>query len=111
MGNKSNRKTFLSKNIISRIYCGKRQTVTMSDNNDLKFGCLFDIDGVLLRGKTPIPVAAEAMKMIYKNGQFTVPTVFLHERLWTAGAESCFIDGGVGSRCGSGPSDHEPVPS
>merc|ERR1712130_794135 len=76
MGNKSNRKTFLSENIISRVYCGKRQTVTMSDNNDLKFGCLFDIDGVLLRGKTPIPVAAEAMKMIYKNGQFTVPTVF-----------------------------------
>jgi len=76
MGNKSNRKTFLSENIISRINCGKRQTVTMSDNNDLKFGCLFDIDGVLLRGKTPIPVAAEAMKMIYKNGQFTVPTVF-----------------------------------
>jgi len=43
---------------------------------ETKFGCLFDIDGVLLRGKTPIPVAAEAMKMIYKNGEFTVPTVF-----------------------------------
>ena len=31
-----------------------------------KFGLLFDIDGVLLRGKEPIPVAADAMKMIYK---------------------------------------------
>lgn len=41
-----------------------------------KFGLLFDIDGVLLRGKTPIPEAIEAMKMVYKDGQFVVPTVF-----------------------------------
>ena len=31
-----------------------------------EFGLLFDIDGVLLRGKEPIDVAAEAMQMIYK---------------------------------------------
>merc|ERR1711962_1398357 len=41
-----------------------------------KFGLLFDIDGVLLRGKEPIPVAADAMKMIYKDGDFIIPTVF-----------------------------------
>jgi len=41
-----------------------------------KFGLLFDIDGVLLRGKTPIPEAIDAMKMVYKDGQFVVPTVF-----------------------------------
>ena len=35
-------------------------------NADKKFGLLFDIDGVLLRGKEPISVAPEAMKMIYQ---------------------------------------------
>ena len=36
-----------------------------------EFGLLFDIDGVLLRGKEPIDVAAEAMQMIYKvNSSF-----------------------------------------
>jgi len=41
-----------------------------------EFGLLFDIDGVLLRGKEPIDVAAEAMQMIYKDGDFIIPTVF-----------------------------------
>ena len=35
-----------------------------------EFGLLFDIDGVLLRGKEPIDVAAEAMQMIYKVCSF-----------------------------------------
>jgi ribonucleotide monophosphatase NagD (HAD superfamily) len=34
--------------------------------NKSKFGLLFDIDGVLLRGKTPIPVAKEAIQMAVK---------------------------------------------
>ena len=38
----------------------------MSDSTGKKFGLLFDIDGVLLRGKEPIDVAPEAMKMIYQ---------------------------------------------
>ena len=53
------------KNTNTRTLSQRRyQIITME--NQPKFGCLFDIDGVLLRGKTPIPVASEALKMIYK---------------------------------------------
>ena len=42
------------------------------------FGFLFDIDGVLTRGKTVIPAAKRALKKITdSNGEFTVPTVFV----------------------------------
>ena len=43
-----------------------------------KFGILFDIDGVLLRGETAIPCAKFAMKNLIdeNNGNFIVPTVF-----------------------------------
>lgn len=39
---------------------------------------MFDIDGVLLRGKTPIPYAKEAMQnLLDKSGKkFAVPAVF-----------------------------------
>lgn len=39
---------------------------------------MFDIDGVLLRGKTPIPTAAAAMKSLMSTNQreFEVPCVF-----------------------------------
>ncbi|KFV45898.1 Cat eye syndrome critical region protein 5, partial [Tyto alba] len=37
------------------------------------FGFLFDIDGVLVRGKTPIPF----QKLVNSQGQFLVPVVFV----------------------------------
>jgi len=42
------------------------------------FGIIFDIDGVLLRGKTPIPCAKDAIRSLMdeKNLDFVVPTVF-----------------------------------
>ncbi|XP_027323758.2 haloacid dehalogenase-like hydrolase domain-containing 5 isoform X1 [Anas platyrhynchos] len=42
------------------------------------FGFLFDIDGVLVRGKTPIPAAKSAFqKLVNSQGQFLVPVVFV----------------------------------
>ncbi|XP_051874218.1 haloacid dehalogenase-like hydrolase domain-containing 5 [Pristis pectinata] len=42
------------------------------------FGLLVDIDGVLVRGKTPIPAAREAFKKIVNpKGEFLVPVVFV----------------------------------
>ncbi|XP_063283647.1 haloacid dehalogenase-like hydrolase domain-containing 5 isoform X2 [Pelobates fuscus] len=42
------------------------------------FGLLFDIDGVLVRGKTPIPAAKKAFqKLVDNKGQFLVPVVFV----------------------------------
>uniref|UniRef100_H2ZHK3 Uncharacterized protein n=1 Tax=Ciona savignyi TaxID=51511 RepID=H2ZHK3_CIOSA len=42
-----------------------------------KFGIMFDIDGVLLRGKTPIPGAAEALKLLKnEEAEYDVPAVF-----------------------------------
>ncbi|XP_033878745.3 haloacid dehalogenase-like hydrolase domain-containing 5 [Acipenser ruthenus] len=42
------------------------------------FGLLFDIDGVLVRGKTPIPAAKKAFqKLVNPQGQFLVPVVFV----------------------------------
>ncbi|XP_076865583.1 haloacid dehalogenase-like hydrolase domain-containing 5 isoform X2 [Brachyhypopomus gauderio] len=43
-----------------------------------RFGLLFDIDGVLVRGKTPIPAAQKAFrKLVDSKGQFVVPLVFV----------------------------------
>ena len=43
------------------------------------FGLLFDIDGVLIRGKKPILAAKRAFqnKLLNGNGKFRVPTVFV----------------------------------
>ncbi|CAN8185909.1 unnamed protein product [Coccothraustes coccothraustes] len=42
------------------------------------FGFLFDIDGVLVRGRTPIPAARAAFrKLVSPQGQFLVPVVFV----------------------------------
>lgn len=55
-------------------YCG-----TVSDGKPQPgFGLLFDIDGVLVRGKTPIPAAKKAFqKLVNSQGQFVVPVVFV----------------------------------
>uniref|UniRef100_A0A665VR92 Haloacid dehalogenase-like hydrolase domain-containing 5 n=1 Tax=Echeneis naucrates TaxID=173247 RepID=A0A665VR92_ECHNA len=42
------------------------------------FGLLFDIDGVLVRGRMPIPAARKAFeKLVDSQGQFVVPLVFV----------------------------------
>lgn len=42
------------------------------------FGLLFDIDGVLVRGRMPIPAAKKAFsKLVNSQGQFVVPVVFV----------------------------------
>ncbi|XP_072522168.1 haloacid dehalogenase-like hydrolase domain-containing 5 [Salminus brasiliensis] len=42
------------------------------------FGLLFDIDGVLVRGRTPIPAAKKAFqKLVDSKGRFVVPVVFV----------------------------------
>lgn len=42
------------------------------------FGLLFDIDGVLVRGKTPIPAAKQCFKnLVDHSGKYKVPVVFV----------------------------------
>ncbi|XP_044137296.1 haloacid dehalogenase-like hydrolase domain-containing 5 [Bufo gargarizans] len=49
-----------------------------ASNSSPSFGLLFDIDGVLVRGRNPIPGAAEAFrKLLDSNGKLAVPVVFV----------------------------------
>lgn len=42
------------------------------------FGLLFDIDGVLVRGRTPIPAAKQCFKnLVDQNGRYKMPVVFV----------------------------------
>lgn len=42
------------------------------------FGLLFDIDGVLVRGRTPIPAAKQCFRnLVDRQGKFKVPVVFV----------------------------------
>ncbi|XP_018519515.1 haloacid dehalogenase-like hydrolase domain-containing 5 isoform X1 [Lates calcarifer] len=42
------------------------------------FGLLFDIDGVLVRGRTPIPAAKQCFRnLVDRNGKYKVPVVFV----------------------------------
>ncbi|XP_036007698.1 haloacid dehalogenase-like hydrolase domain-containing 5 [Fundulus heteroclitus] len=42
------------------------------------FGLLFDIDGVLIRGRTPIPEAKQCFRnLVDRNGKYKVPVVFV----------------------------------
>ncbi|XP_061577416.1 haloacid dehalogenase-like hydrolase domain-containing 5 [Cololabis saira] len=42
------------------------------------FGLLFDIDGVLVRGRTPIPEAKQCFRdLVDSNGKYKVPVVFV----------------------------------
>ncbi|CAF4142078.1 unnamed protein product [Rotaria socialis] len=60
----------------------KRSLADLSTNNyNLKephFGLLFDIDGVLTRGRKLLPYTRDAFrKLVTTSGQFRVPTVFV----------------------------------
>lgn len=42
------------------------------------FGLLFDIDGVLVRGRTPIPAAKQCFRnLVDSSGKYKVPVVFV----------------------------------
>lgn len=42
------------------------------------FGLLFDIDGVLVRGRTPIPAAKQCFRnLVDRDGKYKVPVVFV----------------------------------
>ncbi|XP_034028668.1 haloacid dehalogenase-like hydrolase domain-containing 5 [Thalassophryne amazonica] len=57
--------------------CGLYGTLSSSKPQP-SFGILFDIDGVVVRGKTPIPAAKNAFqKLVDSRGQFVVPVVFV----------------------------------
>ncbi len=46
------------------------------------FGVCFDIDGVLLRGSTPLPQATEAINLLRsQDGHWKVPVVFVTNAL------------------------------
>uniref|UniRef100_A0A3B4AXP7 Uncharacterized protein n=1 Tax=Periophthalmus magnuspinnatus TaxID=409849 RepID=A0A3B4AXP7_9GOBI len=52
--------------------------VSFSFQAQPSFGLLFDIDGVLVRGRLPIPAAKKAFsKLVNSQGQFVVPVVFV----------------------------------
>ncbi|KAM9786018.1 haloacid dehalogenase-like hydrolase domain-containing 5 [Neosynchiropus ocellatus] len=57
--------------------CASRGTQTNSKPQP-SFGLLFDIDGVLVRGRMPIPAAKKAFeKLVDPQGRFVVPVVFV----------------------------------
>ncbi|GFO06311.1 cat eye syndrome critical region protein 5 [Plakobranchus ocellatus] len=41
------------------------------------FGFLFDIDGVIVRGRKPLPFAREAFALLTENKKFKIPTLFV----------------------------------
>lgn len=55
-------------------FCGTQSKIKTQPT----FGLLFDIDGVLVRGRMPIPAAKRAFeKLVDSQGQFVVPVVFV----------------------------------
>ncbi|XP_041852937.1 haloacid dehalogenase-like hydrolase domain-containing 5 [Melanotaenia boesemani] len=56
----------------SRNYCN------VPPGGPSSFGLLFDIDGVLVRGRTPIPAAKQCFRnLVDRNGKYKVPVVFV----------------------------------
>ncbi|XP_026775162.2 haloacid dehalogenase-like hydrolase domain-containing 5 [Pangasianodon hypophthalmus] len=55
-----------------------RRYSSPSQSSHNSFGLLFDIDGVLVRGKTPIPAAKQCFRnLVDGNGKYKVPVVFV----------------------------------
>lgn len=52
--------------------------LSLSRQGPNSFGLLFDIDGVLVRGRTPIPAAKQCFRnLVDRNGKYKVPVVFV----------------------------------
>ncbi|XP_068190018.1 haloacid dehalogenase-like hydrolase domain-containing 5 [Antennarius striatus] len=65
------------KALIAGSRCGFCGTPAYSKTQP-RFGLLFDIDGVLVRGKKPIPAARKSFrKLVDSQGRFVVPVVFV----------------------------------
>uniref|UniRef100_UPI00398F1DE2 haloacid dehalogenase-like hydrolase domain-containing 5 isoform X2 n=1 Tax=Pristiophorus japonicus TaxID=55135 RepID=UPI00398F1DE2 len=61
-----------------RVCTRTRRWAAVRSQSHSSFGLLFDIDGVLVRGRTPIPAAKEAFrKLVDSGGSFQVPVVFV----------------------------------
>ncbi|KAJ1166098.1 hypothetical protein NDU88_006508 [Pleurodeles waltl] len=61
-----------------RLFTGIRRLGGVSIENQPSFGFLFDIDGVLVRGRSPIPAAVKAFKKLSDcHGKLQVPVVFV----------------------------------
>lgn len=58
--------------------CSAQSRRSSSSCGPNSFGLLFDIDGVLVRGRTPIPAAKQCFrKLVDGNGKYKVPVVFV----------------------------------
>ena len=69
---------YLAMQFISRIFRTTNVTRTYRRCYSNNFGFIFDIDGVLIRGKKKLPTAAEAFKkLVNGKGEFIYPTVFV----------------------------------
>uniref|UniRef100_A0A4W5R831 Haloacid dehalogenase-like hydrolase domain-containing 5 n=1 Tax=Hucho hucho TaxID=62062 RepID=A0A4W5R831_9TELE len=64
----------------SRAGAGKQLYISSQSysNGHNLFGLLFDIDGVLVRGRTPIPAAKQIFRsLVDRKGKYKVPVVFV----------------------------------
>ncbi|KAI7812309.1 hypothetical protein IRJ41_022589, partial [Triplophysa rosa] len=67
----------LSRKMMNRA-AAPAQTMRRYSTDRGLFGLLFDIDGVLVRGRTPIPAAKQCFRnLVDGNGNFKVPVVFV----------------------------------
>ncbi|KAG7244484.1 hypothetical protein INR49_030136 [Caranx melampygus] len=56
----------------------EKQLLKLPPQGHNSFGLLFDIDGVLVRGRTPIPAAKQCFRnLVDRNGKYKVPVVFV----------------------------------
>lgn len=56
----------------------RRYSTDVCEGDRNLFGLLFDIDGVLVRGRTPIPAAKQCFrKLVDSDGKYKVPVVFV----------------------------------
>ncbi|XP_056307757.1 haloacid dehalogenase-like hydrolase domain-containing 5 [Danio aesculapii] len=56
----------------------RRYSTDVAEQNRHLFGLLFDIDGVLVRGRTPIPAAKQCFRnLVDGDGKYKVPVVFV----------------------------------
>lgn len=65
-------------NILLRLDVGTRFTGVRHLSTKPKFGLIFDIDGVIVRGKQVLPPVKESFKRLQgENGKFRIPTLFV----------------------------------
>lgn len=70
---------FIQKNVLTNISITRHFShLTKEEGNNPCFGFLFDIDGVIVRGKRLLPSAKEAFRLLTDEyGKFRVPALFV----------------------------------